>query len=487
MIELLTPEEMAAADRAAVGAGTPGIVLMERAGEAVALAARRRWRPGPILILAGPGNNGGDGWVAARLLREWGYRVTVAFHGDRGRLKGDAALAASRFLGQVVPASPDVLEGAGLIIDALYGAGFRSPLPKEAAALIAAANASGAPVVAVDLPSGVEGATGAVPGEAARADETVTFFRQKPGHLLLPGRLYCGRVTVVGIGIPAAALATIRPQAFVNRPELWLAVLPHPMIDSHKYRRGHALVLSGGPDSTGAARLAATAALRAGAGLVTLASPPEALPINAAQLTAVMVRPMDGVAGLRRLLDDHRRNAIVLGPGLGVGEETARLVEVALRSGRAVVLDADALTSFKGDIRRLLGAVQAATAPVVVTPHDGEFERLVPDITGSRLERARAAAKRSGAIVLLKGPDTVVAHPDGRASIADNAPPTLATAGSGDVLAGIVGGLLAQGMPPFEAASAAVWIHGEAATAIGAGLIAEDLPAALPGVLRRLY
>ncbi len=480
-LELLSPAEMAAADRATIEGGVPGIALMERAGAAVAEIARKAWLGGPIVVLAGPGNNGGDGWVAARILREAGYRVTVALFGDREALRGDAATAAARFLGRVVPAVPEVFTGAGLIIDALYGAGVRLPLDAKALAMIEVVNGAGAIVVAVDLPSGVEGAGGAIGAAAVKADETITFFRAKPGHVLLPGRLHCGDVAVADIGIAAATLETIGPKIFLNRPGLWR--IPDVGEAGHKYDRGHALVLSGPAHRTGAARMAAMGALRIGAGLVTVASLPDAIAANAAHLTAVMLRPMDGHEGLRAILEDQRFNALVLGPGLGVGEETRRLVETALRAGRATVLDADALTSFAGDMRTLVGLIGRSGAPVVVTPHDGEFARLVPDIAGTRLERARKAAERSGAIVLLKGADTVIAAPDGTAAINDDAPPTLATAGSGDVLAGLVGGLLAQGMPAFEAAAAAVWIHGEAAARVGRGLIAEDLPAAVPGVL----
>ncbi|MCW5697989.1 MAG: NAD(P)H-hydrate dehydratase [Bauldia sp.] len=484
---LLTPDQMRQADAYAIAAGTPGIALMERAGAAVAKAARRHWRGGRIIVLAGPGMNGGDGWVAARLLRDAGFPVAVAFLGDRSKLLGDAALAAGRYQGSAEEATGASLAGAGLVIDALYGAGVRLPLPDIALDLIRAANASGTPVVAVDLPSGVDGGEGAVGDAAIVAAETVTFFRRKPGHLLLPGRGHCGAVTVADIGIPEAALASISADTFHNAPALWGDAWPVLQPETHKYRRGHAVVVSGDAMSTGAARLAAIAALRSGAGLVTVASPPDAAPVNAAQLTAVMVRPFDGAAGLADLLGDARKNAVVLGPGLGVGERTRTLVETALGGERAVVLDADALTSFAGEARRLLAAVAASKGPVVVTPHDGEFARIVPDLDhGSRLRRARAAARRSGAIVVLKGPDTVVAAPDGRAAIADNAPPTLATAGSGDVLAGMIGGLLAQGMPAFEAAAAAVWLHGEAATEVGPGLISEDLPGALPAVLARL-
>lgn len=484
MIELLTPQEMGQADRLTIEAGIPGIELMERAGAAVASAARRMWRGGPIIVLAGPGNNGGDGFVAARLLRNAGYRVTVALFGSRQRLKGDAADAAARFDGQVVPARPESLAGAGLIIDALYGAGVRLPLPKEAIGLIEAANVSGAKLLAVDLPSGVEGATGqGTP--AIQADQTITFFRRKPGHVLAPGRFLCGDLYVADIGMVAGCLTRIRPAAFLNRPELWLDAVPAPRASGHKYDRGHLLVVAGPAGFGGAARLAARGGLRAGAGLVTLASPPDALPENAARLDAVMLRACDGAAELSRILADRRKNALVLGPGLGVGGATTERVLAALRSGASVVLDADALTSFEKEPESLFRAIAGRRRPVVLTPHDGEFGRLFPAVSlaGGRLQAARNAAAIAAATIVLKGPDTVVAAPGGRAAIADNAPPDLATAGAGDVLAGMIGGLLAQRVPAFEAAAAAVYLHGEAARAFGPGLIAEDIPEALPAVL----
>lgn len=486
LIELLTPEEMGRCDRATIAAGVPGIALMERAGSAVARAAARM-APGPaIAVLAGPGNNGGDGFIAARILRDRGYRVTVLLHGERAALRGDAAEAARRFGGIVLPARPDGFSGADLIIDALYGAGVRLPVPADAARLIEAVNASGKYVLAVDLPSGVEGEGGRVAGAGVRADATVTFFRLKPGHLQFPGRALCGPVTVADIGIGAATLADVAPRTFHNVPPLWSGAWPVPAADGHKYGRGHLLVLSGPAGRTGAARLAAGAGLRIGAGLTTVASPPDAIAENAAQLTAVMLRPIEDGAGLARVLEDARFNAVVLGPGLGVGAATADLVETALASGAVVVADADALTSFRDQSDRLFGRIARRSAATVLTPHEGEFAWLFPDLAPaslSKLERARGATQRSGAVVLLKGADTVVAAPDGRAAIADNAPPYLATAGAGDVLAGMIGGLLAQGMPAFEAAAAAAWVHGEAAARHGPGLIAEDIAPALGEVL----
>lgn len=492
MIELLTNAEMVEADRLTIAAGTPGLELMENAGRAVADAASAL--PGRrVVVVAGPGNNGGDGFVAARHLAERGYIVRVAFVGDIARLKGDAALAAKKWTGKVVPAAPEALTDCDIVIDALFGAGLDRAVDGLPRTIIEAMNASAAPIVAVDLPSGVNGTTGAVMGVAVKAARTITFFRRKIGHMLLPGRLCCGAIQVADIGIPAGVLGTIKPATFMNRPALWGGAFPVPRVDGHKYSRGHAVVVSGGLSTTGAARLAARGALRAGAGLVTIASPREALSVNAAASLAVMVRPVDGAGELAAFLADKRRNAVVLGPGGGVGEALRAQTVAALASEAAVVLDADALTSFVDDLPGLTGLVAKRNGrSTVLTPHHGEFSRLFKAIDNNanvkeKLEKARLAARTVGATLLFKGPDTVVAAPDGRASIADNAPPTLATAGSGDVLAGFIAGLLAQGMPAFDAANAAVWLHGEAAALVGPGLIAEDLPEALPAVYRRLF
>ncbi len=493
MHELLSTSEMGEADRLTIEGGVPGIQLMEAAGRAVAdLVAAGLRGAARIVVVAGPGNNGGDGFVAARLLAERGQEVEVLLLGERAALKGDAALAAARWSGPIAPAAPERLRGAAVVVDALFGAGLARPLEGQARALVEAMNAGGARIVAIDLPSGISGDTGAVMGAAVRAAETVTFFRCKPGHLLLPGRLHCGAVTVADIGIDARTLARIGPRTFANRPALWRTHFPVPRVDGHKYARGHAIVVSGGAASTGAARLAARGALRAGAGLVTIASPTDALLVNAAANLAVMVRAADGAEGLAALLGDARLNAVVLGPGGGTGEAMRAQVLTALQGERAVVLDADALTSFADDAPRLCNTIRARRgAGTVLTPHGGEFARLFKEISAdpkslSKLARARGAAQRSAAVLVFKGADTVVAAPDGRAAIADNAPAWLATAGAGDVLSGIVAGLLAQGMPAFEAASAAVWLHGEAAAAFGPGLIAEDLPETLPRVYRAL-
>ncbi len=478
---LLDVRRMGDADRLTVAAGTPAIELMENAGRAVAREIERRWTARPVIVLCGPGNNGGDGFVVARLLAEAGWPVRIALFGPRDLLSGEAGHHAKLWRGDVEPLMPAALDGAELVVDAIFGAGFWRALEGPAAETLVAAARSAVPIVAVDVPSGLMADTGEALG-AVSTTLTVTFFRKKPCHLLLPGRLICGEVVVTDIGISASVLEQLAPDTFENVPELWLSALPRPHDGGNKYLRGHALI-SGGYPMTGAARMAARAAARAGAGLTTIAVPEIALPIYAAALTSIMVRPLASPKDFDRLLDDLRFSAFLIGPGFGTGEETRARVLAILGSDRPAVLDADALTAFQDDPPALDRAIVGAC---VLTPHDGEFARLF-DPTGDKLTRARSAARRSGAIIVLKGTDTVIAAPDGRAIINANAPATLGTAGSGDVLSGIVLGLLAQGMEPFLAAAAAVWLHGAAATAFGPGLIAEDLPDLLPGVLRRLY
>ncbi len=492
-MDILTTGEMEQADRLAIAGGASGFALMLRAGQAVADAATDLVGQGPILVVAGGGNNGGDGFVAASELAARGREVSIILLGERDSLKGDAALAAKGWKGLVLPCDLSALGLPALIIDALFGAGLNRPVRGDPHAMIEAINSNGAPVLSVDLPSGINGTTGAIMGAAVRATETVTFFRKKPAHLLLPGRIHCGRVRVADIGIAAAVLDEIRPATFENVTDYWQGVFPVPRIDGHKYARGHAVVVSGNLASTGAAQLSARGALRAGAGLVTVLSPDDALGANAASLIAVMVRRMNGKAGFADILTDRRLNACVIGPGAGIGEDTRALVLTALAARPALVLDADALTSFADAPDRLFEIIKdTGNSEIILTPHEGEFHRLFSEMSNkyplrSKLERVRAAAVRAGAVVLLKGPDTVVASPDGRATIAANAPPWLASAGSGDVLSGMIGGLLAQGVPAFEAASIGVWMHGEAGNEAGPGLIAEDLSEVLPAVFRRLY
>lgn len=482
---LLTVAEMADADRRAIAAGIPGIALMEAAGAAVVRMLQRHHARGRVLVLCGPGNNGGDGFVVARLLKDAGRDVTLALLGEVSALKGDAAAMAQHWDGPTLLAGPALVAGTDVIVDALFGAGLSRALDGEAASLVDAVNVAGAPVVAVDLPSGLNGNSGQAAGAVIRATRTVTFFRLKPGHLLLPGRLLCGEVHVADIGIPDGVLDEIRPQLWLNDPALWRAVLPVPRIDGHKYARGHVLVRGG--VLAGAARLSGHAALRIGAGLVTLAQPQEALLQGANSYggpDAMMRQRCDGIPDWRRAIADKRRNALLLGPGNGAGAATKQAVLDALATKRAVVLDADALNVFAADPKPLFRAIKG---PTIFTPHDGEFTRLFPALVDMpKPDRARAAARQSNAVIVLKGADTVIASPDGRAAINVIAPPDLATAGAGDVLAGFCAGLLAQGMPVFEAACAAVWLHGAAATEVGAGVIADDLPAAVRVPLRAL-
>ena len=488
MLELLTAKEMGRADKLAIKGGVAGAVLMENAGRSVADEVSLRFPDASrVAILCGPGNNGGDGFVAACRLLERGYFVRLGFDGDPSALPADAAEMAARYSGTIQPLDPALFDHADVIVDGLFGAGLARPLDGKLANLVGAANASGVPVIAIDVPSGVDGTTGMVLGTAIHALSTVTFFRFKPGHLLMPGHLHCGELHLADIGIPDAVLERVMPTLYVNEPGLWLERFPWPTVDGHKYLRGDALVASGAADATGAARLAARGALRAGAGLVTVASPRNALAVNAAHLTAVMLREADGPQGLAALLSDTRKNAFLIGPGHGVGEETRGMVLTALKATPAVVLDADALTSFAETPDELFEAIHARAAPVVMTPHAGEFARLFGDVPGaSKVDRTRTAATRCGATVILKGPDTVISAPDGHAAIDTNGTPWLATAGSGDVLGGMVLAMLAQGLGGFDAGCIGVWMHGEAAKRFGPGLIAEDLPELVPEVLEDL-
>jgi hydroxyethylthiazole kinase-like uncharacterized protein yjeF len=489
LIELLTTAEMGQADALTIKAGTPGLDLMEAAGAAVADEVRRLSPDAKaVLVLCGPGNNGGDGFVAARLLKVQGVSVRLALLGPIESLKDDAADMAARWEGEVEVLTPGVVNGADLVVDAIFGAGLTREVDGVVAEVIEAVNSSGVRVVSVDVPSGIDGTSGEVRGVAVQAMSTVTFFRAKPGHLLLPGRIHCGNVTIADIGIPASVLDTIAPEHFANTPALWSAHFPVSKAGDHKYSRGHALIISGGPEATGAARLGARGALRVGAGLVTLVGSKAATTINAAQSTAVMVGSFSGPAGLSEILQDVRMNVVLIGPGAGVGKDTRELVMAILKSDVACVLDADALTSFEKNPQALFDAITKRSSPVILTPHEGEYSRLFGQVQSDwpKLARTRKAALLSGGIVLLKGADSVIASPDGRAAINDNAPPWTATAGSGDVLAGFATGLLAQGMPAFEAACAAAWLHGEAADRFGPGLIAEDLSEMLPQILRTL-
>lgn len=496
--ELLTVAQMYRADAAAVEHGVSSLELMERAGTAIADALDAKWPRGHVLVLCGPGNNGGDGFVAARLLTERGRDVALGLLGELDDLAGDAAVNAARWTrecdGEVDALSREWVRWADVVIDGLFGAGLTRPIDGVARDIINEINLYKKPCLAIDVPSGVHGDSGAVLGAAPQADLTVTFFRHKPGHLLFPGRGLCERVQVADIGIPDAVIDDISPNQWKNAPMFWAADFPRPNAEGHKYGRGHAIVAGGGA-LTGAARLAAYGALRSGAGLVSIASPPEAVAIYRSGRPSIMVRDTPDTAAFAAALSDERVRAVLVGPGNGVTPDTRANVLAALDGERACVIDADGISVFADNPDALFERVRARAAETVLTPHEGEFERLFGEASGEarendardRLGRVRAAAALSGAVVLLKGADTVIAAPDGRAAINDNAPPSLATAGSGDVLAGFILGLLAQGMPGFSAACAGVWLHGAAAVSFGPGLIAEDIADCLPRVLKTLY
>ncbi len=487
-IEILLPRQMAEADRLTIEAGAPGIELMERAGAAVAHEAADMLPDyGRVLVVCGPGNNGGDGYVAARLLEQSAYRVTVAALDPDKPLKGDAALAAARWNGAVTAMIETNVAQFNLIIDAVFGTGITGKLVGPAADCINMINGAGIPVLAVDGPSGYDLADGTTTEPFIRAARTVTFFRLKPGHLLQPDNP-CGEIKLHQIGISPDVLRHVWNRdgtISLNDPKVWRDGFPIPSANGHKYTRGHAVVVSGKASATGAARLGARGALRVGAGLVTVASPPDAVLVNAAHLTAIMLQKFRGAEGLSDLLADKRKNAVLIGPGAGVNDDTKANVLMCLGSSAHVVLDADALMSFVDTQQELYDAISAKIyGAVVLTPHAGEFKRFFEDDGHDSPAKVRMQARSMRCVVVAKGPSTIIGAPDGRIAINTNAPPTLATAGSGDVLAGFITGLLAQGMSAFEASCAAVWLHGACAKAFGPGLIAEDLPEILPQVLR---
>ncbi len=477
---LLTTKEMAQADRLTIEGGTSGPALMARAGLAVSAEIRRRYPPGDLAVLCGPGNNGGDGFVVASHLARAGWRVRLGLLGHPADLRGDARHHAELWTGAVQPITPEIVDGASVVVDAVFGSGLSRPFDGPARQALRRASSAGAALVAIDVPSGVDGDSGADLG-ATRAALTVAFFRKKPGHLLLPGRALCGELVVRDIGIPADTLRTVAPTCFENTHALWRTALPSASPGGNKFGRGHALLYGGGT-MTGAARMAARAAARAGAGLTSIAVPGHAWAVYAGALTSIMVRPLNQAADLTPMLADTRITAMLIGPGAGVSDETLAHALAMLGTARPVLLDADAITVFAADPARLFGAI---AGPCVMTPHEGEFVRLFK-LDGDKVTRAKEAARMSNAVIVLKGSDTVIASPDGRAAINTNAPATLATAGSGDVLGGVILGLLAQGAAPFEAACAGVWIHGAAAARFGPGLMAEDLPDLVPAVLTSL-
>ena len=475
---LLTIAEMHRADALAVASGISAEKLMEAAGKAVADIVLK-WGYRKVAVLCGPGNNGGDGFVAARYLADAGLDVKVALLGEFSALKGDAKVNASRWVGDIMELSPAILANADCIIDAVFGAGLSRDVDGVVGDIIDAA--VGIPCIAVDVPSGIQGDTGQIMGKAFKADETVTFFSPKPGHFLFPGRQQCGILTIVDIGIPEVVLDEINPKQWRNGPETWKRDYPFPGPGDHKYSRGQVVVV-GGSEMTGAARLAVNGAMRAGAGIVSVAVPTEAAIIYRLSLPSAIIRPVRDTGSFSEIVEEDRVTACLVGPGNGMNVATREKTLAALRQKLPVVIDADAISVFEETRDLLFDSIQS---PCLMTPHEGEFSRLF-EFAGDKVSRAREAAAKSGATILLKGGDTVIAAPDGNVAINVNGPPDLATAGSGDVLAGFAVGLLARGLDPFDAGCMAAWVHGEAARSIGPGLIAEDLPEALPAVLKKL-
>ncbi len=497
---ILTTAETATADSAAVAAGLSIDSLMGSAGAAVADAvAEIAQGRCSVSVLCGPGNNGGDGYVAARLMAERGFRVSLfaarapAEDGPAGRAAArarDAGLV-PRPLAEFRPSSGD------LVVDALYGAGLSRPLAGDEAIAAARSAEAGAAVVAVDVPTGLDGDNGHPAGPCFQARRTVTFFRPKPAHVLWPGRGLCGEILCADIGLTDAHLPPSAGRLAVNDPKVWGGVAPRHAADIHKYRRGHCLVVSGGEFRTGASRLAAQAALRAGSGAVTIAGDQSALRVHAAHVTAIMLQPVEDVSGLEAWIAARRPRAAVFGPAAGLEAHQSRLLEALLACNIPLVVDADGLTLLAA--RPVPARPAGVREPMVLTPHAAEFARLFPDLARdpayaalperlrvSKVEQARAAARLSRAVVVFKGVDTVIAAPDGRAAVGVDAGPELATAGSGDVLSGIVAAHLAQGMPAFEAAASAVWLHSVTGRDIGAGLTAEDLAAAVRPLVRKV-
>lgn len=479
-LALLSPKQMYMADNAAIASGISSKYLMYKAASFVAQTIISNWSKTNCLVLCGTGNNGGDGFIVACLLRQAGWPVRLALYGNRNNLKGDAAWAASLWPGAILNAVDLKLQNTGVIVDAIFGAGLNKPLAAHLQTLIQHINNSAIKVCAVDIPSGIDGANGKLMGAAIKADISCTFFRPKPGHYLLPGRAYCGDLYCGDIGINGSVINTIKPTIFHNQPRLWLDKINWPQITDHKYKRGHALLI-GGSKMLGASRLASMAAARIGAGLVTLAVPSAVWSIQVAQLTSIMVEPID-LADISASLSDTRRNAILIGPGLGLAHKHKQAVLAVLATKRPCVLDADALSIFADEPAVLFSALHKNC---ILTPHAGEFARLF-DLDTDKLTAVKAAVAATGALIVLKGADTIIAAADGRLAINSNAPAYLATAGSGDVLAGCIVGLLATGMPVFEAVCAAVWLHGNAAASLGYGLLAEDLPRQLPLSLLQL-
>jgi ADP-dependent NAD(P)H-hydrate dehydratase / NAD(P)H-hydrate epimerase len=475
---LLSVQEMYRADQITIASGIEGLELMESAGKAITQEILDRWAPCAVVILCGPGNNGGDGFVVARLLKSSGWSVRVLLLGSKDDLKGDAKTNADRWDSEIYPLKSEHLTPCDLVVDAIFGAGLARDVTGDVAETLEAIANMNIPVVAVDIPSGIEGDTGQIKGVSLEADVTVTFCRAKIGHYLLPGRMLCGELVIADIGILDGVIETIAPKVQLNDPNLWIDIYPWPKMDGHKYQRGHGVIL-GGNQMTGAARLAAMCARRVGAGLITISTTTQSFQIYQQAEAGNLV----SCAPIMEILKDPRKNAALAGPGLGIGKNRTSLILSLLETDKNLILDADALTMISKNDGFMWSKRKAQT---LLTPHEGEFSRLFPELKGSKIDRARAAALKSGCTILLKGADSVIASPNGNVTINAAGTPWLATAGSGDCLAGICLGFMAQGLSGYEAAQIATWVHGRAAEQIGEGLIAEDIGNILPSVLKEL-
>jgi ADP-dependent NAD(P)H-hydrate dehydratase / NAD(P)H-hydrate epimerase len=470
-VELVTPSEMKHVEALAPAHGVSLRMLMENAGRAVAAEIIARYPQRPVTVLCGPGNNGGDGFVIARLLNDLGWPVTLHLLGERAKLTGDA-LAMSKLWSHPIKSIDDDFAGA-LIVDAIFGIGLARDFPEALANRI---NSFGTDVVSVDIPSGVDALSGAIRGAAVKADLTVTFYRQKPGHVIWPGRSYCGEIVTTELGLPETATTQIASKLWINSPPL----LPLPALDAHKYSRGGAVIWSGDALHSGASRLAAWAAQRAGAGIVCLAGPRDGLLVHAHHVSSILLHEIKETSDIENLLGGKKYSACCFGPASGTSDAHRRIAMGMIASGKKIVLDADAFTLFAGNRDMAFRMMkQFDDTRAVLTPHSGEFERLFPDLVdgySAPIDRARAAAEMTGAVVVLKGPSTIIAAPSGETALQAEAPSKLATAGSGDVLAGLITGLMAQGMSPFAAAQAGVWLHADAARKIPhQAMTAEEL------------
>lgn len=484
---LLSVEEMQNTDNAAISSGIAGVTLMENAGIAVFKHIRAHFARGHAVVLCGTGNNGGDGFVIARLLKEAGWDVELGLFANRYDLSGDAAhmadLWTDKAKGEI--STPDKLDFtvADIVVDAVFGTGLNRPMASEVVELFK--TIPDIPIVAVDIPSGIDGNTGKKLGYVRPVHSTVTFCRKKVAHLLYPARKICGKLILSDIGISDNHIVLQENETYENSKDQWFHIFQQADIETHKFKRGYA-VIAGAEVMTGATRLAARAAQRAGAGYVVIASPEKASTLYRVSLSSVVVTGYRDTTGFSEILGDKRATAFLIGPGMGYAFGAQERVLATLKLNRPTVLDADALSLFEGSSELLFNKI---IGPCVMTPHEGEFAKLFPEIYSQsigKLEQARAAAKESGAVIVFKGPDTVIAAPDGRAYINSNAPSYLATAGSGDVLAGIITSYLSQGYEPIEAAAAAVWFHGELGNQCGIGTIAEDLIDQIPSLLSKL-